>query len=109
MRTVRQGAGRGVGDGAGVNTARKGRRLEHRSRDILEAAGYSVVRAAASKGSWDLVGVGSTDVVLCQVKANAWPGTVEMEQLRAFPCPPNCRRLVHRWRDRQRVPDVREV
>jgi len=23
--------------------------------------------------------------------------------------PPNCRRLVHRWRDRQRMPDVREV
>jgi hypothetical protein len=32
-----------------------------------------------------------------------------MEAFTSFRVPPNCRRLVHRWRDRQRVPDVREV
>lgn len=92
-----------------MNTAAKGRRLEHRSRALLEALGYTVVRAAGSKGPFDLVGIGTVDLVLVQCKANAWPGSVEMETLRTFPCPPNCRRLVHRWRDRQRVPDVREL
>lgn len=92
-----------------MNTAAKGRRIEHRSRRLLEAAGYAVIRAAASKGAWDLVGVSSTDVVLCQVKSNNWPGSLEMETLTLFPCPPNCRRLVHRWRDNARQPDVREL
>lgn len=32
-----------------------------------------------------------------------------LEALGAFRVPPNWRRLVHRWRDRQRVPDVKEV
>lgn len=92
-----------------MNAKRKGTRNEHRSRLLLEAAGYAVTRAAASLGAWDLIGVGSTDVVLVQVKTRDWPGSVEMEALFAFPVPPNCRRLVHRWRDRQRVPDVREL
>jgi hypothetical protein len=42
-------------------------------------------------------------------KSNAWPGTVEMETLRNFVAPPNCRKLVHRWRHRERLPDVREL
>jgi len=27
----------------------------------------------------------------------------------AFPAPPLCKKLLHRWRDRQRLPDVREL
>ncbi|HSP99495.1 MAG TPA: hypothetical protein VL049_19915 [Candidatus Dormibacteraeota bacterium] len=91
------------------NAKRKGTHNEHRSRVLLEAAGYAVTRAAGSRGAWDLIGVGSTDVVLVQCKTRDWPGLVEMETLRDFKLPPNCRRLVHRWRDRQRVPDVREL
>ncbi len=91
------------------NAEAKGSRNERRSRRLLEAAGYRVTRAAASLGAWDLVAVGSTDFVLLQSKSNAWPGTMEMETLRSFPCPPNCRRIVHRWVDRQRLPDVREL
>ena len=92
-----------------MNAKRKGTRNEHRSIALLEAAGYRCTRSAASLGEWDIIGIGSTDVVLCQVKSNAWPGSVEMETLLQFACPPNCRRLVHRWRDRQRLPDVREL
>lgn len=91
------------------NCKAKGTRNEHRSMAILEAAGYRVTRAAASLGEWDLVGIGSTDVVLVQVKTRDWPGSVEMETLKLFPAPPNARKLVHRWRHRQRQPDVREV
>ena len=92
-----------------MNAKAKGTRNEHRSMRLLEAAGYAVTRAAASLGTWDLVAIGSTDVVLVQVKTRDWPGAVEMETLRGFPVPPMVRRLVHRWRDRQRQPDVREV
>lgn len=92
-----------------MNAKAKGTRNEHRSRRLLEAAGYSVCRAAASLGVWDLVGIGSADVVLVQVKTNAWPGTVERETLAGFRCPANCRRLIHRWRDRKRIPDVIEL
>ncbi len=92
-----------------MNTKRKGNRNEYKSKKLLEAAGYAVTRAAASLGVWDLVAIGSVDLVLVQCKSNDWPRAAEMEQLRLFIAPPNCRRLVHRWRDRQRVPDVREV
>ena len=92
-----------------MNAKRKGTRNEHRSIRLLEAAGYRCTRAAASLGVWDIVGIGTTDVVMVQVKTNAWPGSAEMDALRTFACPPNCRRLVHRWRDHQRRPDVREI
>jgi len=92
-----------------MNAKRKGTAREHRSIALLEATGYRCTRAAASLGAWDIIGVGSTDVVLCQVKSRDWPGSAEMESLRDFPCPSNCRKLVHRWRDRQRLPEVREV
>jgi hypothetical protein len=32
-----------------------------------------------------------------------------MEAIRLFACPPNARKLIHRWRDGQRFPDVKEV
>jgi len=76
---------------------------------LLEAAGYYCTRSGGSLGLFDVVGIGTTDIVLVQVKTRHWPGTVEMEQLRTFPCAPNCRRLVHRSRDRVRVPDVKEL
>lgn len=74
----------------------KGTRNEHRSIRLLESAGYQCTRAAASLGAWDIVGIGSTDVVLVQVKTRDWPGSVEMETLRGFVVPANCRKLVHR-------------
>jgi uncharacterized protein with GYD domain len=92
-----------------MNAKRKGNRNEHRSIALLEAAGYRCTRSAASLGEWDIVGIGSQDMVLVQVKTRDWPGTVEMETLTLFPCPPTCRKLVHRWRDQQRLPDVREI
>ena len=92
-----------------MNTKRKGTRNEHRSMRLLEAAGYSVTRAAASLGAWDVIGIASTDVVLVQVKTRDYPGAAEMEQLRQFAVPPNARKLVHRWRHSARLPDVREV
>lgn len=92
-----------------MNTKAKGTRNEHRSIRLLEAAGYRCTRAAASLGAWDIIGIGSTDVVLVQVKTRDWPGVEEMESLCEFCVPAACRKLLHRWRDRQRLPDVREI
>ena len=92
-----------------MNRKWKGTRNEHRSIAILEAAGYRCTRAAASLGAWDIIGIGSTDIVLCQVKTRDWPGSAEMETLRDFVAPVNARKLLHRWRDRQRQPDVKEI
>lgn len=92
-----------------MNAKKKGTRNEHRSRRLLETAGYRVTRAAGSLGCWDLIGISATDCVLVQVKSNDWPGTAEREQLHDFPAPPLCKKLLHRWRDRQRLPDVREL
>lgn len=76
---------------------------------LLEAAGYVCTKAGASLGVWDIIGVGSNDFVLLQVKTRDWPGSTEMETLKTFIAPSNAKKLVHRWRDRQRLPDVREL
>ena len=92
-----------------VNNKAKGSRNERRSMALLEAAGYSCTRAAASLGVFDIIGISSTDFVAIQVKSNRWPDAAETETLKSFPAPANCRKLVHRWRDRQRQPDVKEL
>jgi len=92
-----------------MNAKRKGSRNEHRSIAILEAAGYACTRAAASLGAWDIIGIGSTDFLLVQVKTRDWPCAAELEALKLFAAPPNARKLIHRWRDRRQVPDVRAL
>ena len=52
-----------------INTAAKGRRLEHKTIRVLEAAGYDCTRAAASKGTWDIVAMNEDNLRLIQVKA----------------------------------------
>ena len=81
-----------------MNRKAKGTRHEYRSIQVLEAAGYRCTSSAASLGEWDVIGVGSHDVVLLQVKSTRWPGSIEMEYLREFTAPPSCRKLIHRWR-----------
>lgn len=58
-----------------VNHAARGRASENAVRDELGLYGYDVIRAAASKGSADLVAIGDSVVVLVQVKlvANGEP------------------------------------
>lgn len=92
-----------------MNAKAKGNRNEHKSIRLLEALGYSCTRAAASLGVFDIIGVGPADVVLVQVKSNAWPRSAEMEAMAKFAAPANCRKLIHRWRDRASDPDVREI
>lgn len=92
-----------------MSAKNKGARNERRSMAVLAAAGYRCTRSAGSLGMWDVIGIGTADVVLVQVKTRDWPGSVELEQLRLCQTPPCVRKLVHRWRDHQRLPDVMEL
>lgn len=92
-----------------MNCKAKGTRNERRSIALLEADGYKCCRSAASLGAWDIIGICKAGFALVQVKTRDWPGAVEMETLKMFDAPPNCRRLIHRWRDHQRKPDVQEI
>src|ERR1041385_1352231 len=72
-----------------MNAKAKGSRCERRTIAMLEAAGYKCMKAGASLGVFDVIGIGSHDVVLVQVKSNRWPLECEMEALRLFPVPAN--------------------
>ena len=99
-------------DGKGdtvLNKRAKGRQNEYRSRAILEQAGYYVIRAAGSYGFWDLIGIGTQDIILVQVKTRDWPGSDQIEYLTNFPVPSNCQKLIHRWQNRGRVPEVMKL
>lgn len=92
-----------------MNSKRKGTRNERRSMRLLEAAGYSVTRAAASLGVWDIIAISAKDIVLLQVKTRDWPSTAEMKTLRGFQAPACCKKLIHRWCNRERLPDMKEL
>lgn len=92
-----------------MNAKQKGTRNEHRSIKLLEASGYRCIRSAGSHSPWDVIAIGPTDIVLCQVKSNEWPRAHELEAMRMFPAPANCRKVIHRWRNHARYPDVKEV
>src|SRR5262245_57930602 len=80
-RSWRNGGGR-------MANYRKGRRLEHRARKLLEDAGFSVVRAAGSKGPADLVAFDAIGFRLISVKsAGRYASAIEREVLQLLPRP----------------------
>lgn len=91
------------------NTKRKGNRNERRTMALLETAGYRCSRSAASLGDWDVFGIGTTDFVVVQVKTNRLPRPEEMETLKNFQAPTNCKKLVHVWYDHKHKPRVVEL
>ena len=92
-----------------MKAKKKGARNEHRSMALLEAAGYRCVRSGGSLGEWDIIGLGLKDTVLVQVKSNRGPGRMERMALMDFPIAPFMRRLIHVWKDRQKLPVVEEL
>ena len=73
-----------------MSTAAKGRRAEHRARDLLEAAGYTVTRAAGSKGCADLVAWNTVHLRLVNVKSGTqYCGALEREAFALVPVPPH--------------------
>ena len=79
-----------------MKNKRKWSRNEHRTMALLEAAGHSCTRSGGSLCAFDVVGIGSGDIVPVQVKSNEWPRTDEMEQLKPFALGARLSELVRR-------------
>jgi Holliday junction resolvase len=90
-----------------MNAKRKGNRQEHRAMKILEAAGYSCTRAAASLGVFDIVAINGQGVRLIQVKSNRPPCPAERETIELFPVPRGVSKEIWIFRDRQRTPTIK--
>ncbi len=70
-----------------MNTARSGSVRENKLRHYLERQGWSCIRAAGSKGVFDLVAIRSRPELytsLIQVKTNHWPCGGELKELIRF-------------------------
>jgi hypothetical protein len=91
-----------------MNTKKKGTHNEHRSMALLEASGCACTRAAASLGVFDIVGISATDIALVQVTNKGLAGRRRDGAAQAISLPA-CKKIVHRWRHRARLPDVREL
>ena len=90
-----------------INTAAKGRRLEHKTIRVLEAAGYDCTRAAASKGTWDIVAMNEDNLRLIQVKANHPPGPKERQSMAGAKAPPLASTEFRVWKDNVREPLIK--
>ncbi len=92
-----------------ANAKRKGDCNEHMRMRLLEVA---VIPALVRLLLTELGASPATGARIWwfyRSKPRDWPDGKEMETLRGSRCRSNCRRSVHRWRDRQRLPDVKEV
>ncbi len=79
-------------------------RLERRSVKALESCGYECLRLTG-RDRWNILALSQTDAILVKVARDA-PTPEETEDLKSLRCPENCRKIIHRWRRRARLPDV---
>jgi len=89
----------------------KGYRNEKRSRELLESEGALVVEARGSHGLWDLVALwpDTDQAAVVQVKTNRPPGRAEMQAMTALRVPSFCKKLLHIWKDRVKLPEIIEI
>ena len=93
-----------------MNTSHKGRRAEHRARALLEAAGFSVCRAAGSKGPADLVAWDTTSIRFISIKSGTqYVRAVERDALQALARPANSTIEVWRFPDHCRAPLIERL
>ena len=83
----------------------RGRRREHQARAILEAAGYTVIRSAGSKGAADLAAWNGDHLRLVQIKAGARGASpAERDAFALVPVPIGGTREIWRFRVRGQAP-----
>ncbi|MGB7069116.1 MAG: hypothetical protein WBD22_06445 [Pyrinomonadaceae bacterium] len=92
-----------------MNRKAKGTRNEHKTIRRLESIGYECFRMAGSLGLFDVIGVSAIDLMLVQVKSNRNPSRAELDRIRELDTPESCRKVIHVWKDRQSLPEIREV
>lgn len=89
------------------NAKAKGSRRERQCIKALEDVGFLCMKAGASLGAWDVIGISKSSIMLVQVKSNRWPGREEMMRLANFPAPRNALKEVWRYDDGIGAPRVR--
>ena len=90
-----------------MNRAAKGRRFEYKARHLLEAGGYTVTRAAASKGVADLVAWDAAGFKLVSIKSGlSRASAAERDALARCPAPANCTREIWRFPPGSRGPVI---
>jgi Holliday junction resolvase-like predicted endonuclease len=92
-----------------MNAKAKGARTEYKARKILEAAGYTCLKAGGSLGLFDLIALGSSDVRCVQVKCNGYCSAVEREQLALLVVAPNVSKEIWRFKDRVKAPLIERL
>ncbi len=94
-----------------MNAKAKGSRMEYKTIHLLESAGYKCMRSAASLGPFDVIAANRLGIRFIQVKANAWPGPVEREGLKAAAnnLPPNALIECWRWDDYAKNPLIKQI
>jgi Holliday junction resolvase len=92
-----------------MNAKRKGARSEYKARRILEAAGYTVLKAGGSLGLFDLVALGPQDVRCIQVKCNRGCSPAEREQLELLLVCDKVSKEIWRFKDRIRDPLIERL
>lgn len=88
---------------------RAGQRAEWRARDLLKARGHhTVIRAAGSKGPWDLIAVAKDRICFVQVKRGRKISKAERAELVALKevMPRSCGLEIWTFTPRKRVPSV---
>lgn len=82
-----------------------GYRAERRAKEQMEEWDYLVVRSAASKSPFDLVGIGKAQFLLVQVKVVPHGKVYEFQPLKkklaAIPVPANCKVELWVWEKRR--------
>lgn len=84
----------------------QGRRIEYKTRDYLVERGYEVVRAAGSKGKFDIVAYNDSHIRFIQVKYNCNVSAKEKEAIEDTPIPPNGVLEIWAWKTRVKGPEV---
>lgn len=84
-------------------SASKGRYWEGLAIEALEAEGLEVMRAAASKGTWDLIAWDATRLRFVQVKGGRSPSVSARQRavIEAAHVPPGAVKEVWRYRTRR--------
>lgn len=92
-----------------MSNYRKGRVREYRAKQILEAAGFTVCRAAGSKGVCDLIAWDQLSVRFVSVKSGNYASAIEREALSLMPRPTNSSAEIWRFKDRVKHPSIERL
>ena len=98
----------------GMNTKSKGRRYEWKSRDILKAEGYTVIRSSASLTPADLIAIKKEEILLIQVKATKYIKAnllslfkKEIQELSDMQCPDSTKKEFWVWQDKKGLTKIK--